>query len=57
MSYERDLWIIAVGSWTGTMGGSPLGESLGVESGSKGGSYGDISGGNIESAELGDSST
>ena len=38
----RDLWNIAVGYWTGIMGGSSLGESLGVESGSKGGSSGEM---------------
>ena len=55
MSDGRDLWNIAVGYWTGIMGGSSLVESLGVEYGYKGGCSSEISGGNFEGAELGDS--
>ena len=57
MSYGRDLWNIAVGYRKRKMDGSPLGESLGVESGTKGGSSGEISGGYFEGAELVESGT
>ena len=52
-----NLCNIAVGFCTINMDGYPLGESLGVEYGAKGGSSGDISCGDIEGSELGESGT
>ena len=57
MSDERDLWNIAVGSWTRKMDGSALVESLGAEYGAEGGSYDEISDGKLEGLELGESCT
>ena len=53
MSYGRHLWNIAVGSLKRKMVVSPLGESLAKESGAKGGTFGEISRGEIEVVELG----
>ena len=57
MSDGRYLQNIMVWSWTRKIDGSPLGESLVAQSGYKGGSSGDISGGEIEGSKLGNSST
>ena len=54
---RKGLQKILVGSWTIKMDGSPLGQSLGTEHGDKGGSSGDIYGGELEGLELGESVT
>ena len=57
MSDETNLWSIAVGSWTIKMDGYTLGESLGAEYGAEKGSSGEISSGELEGEELGESGT
>ena len=53
----RDLWNIAVGSWTKQIDGYSLVESLVAEYGFKLCCSGEILGGELEGAELGESGT
>ena len=48
MLYGRDFWNIVVGCWTRKMDISPMRESIGKESGAEGGSFGEMSGEELE---------